>query len=46
MLNWINVKELKELGLEETKALGRMRLDWSGSRRDEVCNQWFPSQHL
>ena len=46
MLNWINVKELKELGLEETKALGRMRLDWSGSRRDEVCNQWFPSQHF
>ena len=46
MLNWINVKELKELELEEKKALGRMRLDWSGSRKDEVCNQWFPSQHF
>ena len=46
MLNWINVKEVKELELEEKKALGRMRLDWSGSRKDEVCNQWFPSQHF
>ena len=46
MLNWINVKELKELGLEEKKALGRMRLDWSGSRTDEVCNQWIPSQQF
>lgn len=46
MLNWINVKDLKELGLEETKVLGRMRLDWLGSRRGEVCNQWFPSQQF
>ena len=46
MLNWINVKELKELKLEEKKALGRMRLDWLGSGRDEVCNQWFPSQRF
>ena len=42
----MNVKELKELGLEEKKTLGRMRLDWLGSRRDEVCNQWFPSQRF
>lgn len=46
MLHWMNVKELKDLGLEEKKVLGRMRLDWSGSRRDEVCNQWFPSQQF
>lgn len=45
-MNWINIKDLKELGLEEKKALGRMRLDWLGSRRNEVCNKWFPSQHF
>ena len=43
MLKWINVKELKQLGLDESKSLGMMRLDWSGSRIDEVCNQWYPS---
>ncbi len=42
----MNAKELNELGLEEKKALGRMRLDWLGSRKDEVCNQWFPSQQF
>lgn len=43
MLKWTNVKELNDLGLEEEKLLGRMRLDWLGSRIDHVCNQWFPS---
>lgn len=46
MLNWMNTKELEELELEEKKALGRMRLDWSGSRIDKVCNQWIPSQQF
>ena len=23
-----------------------MRLDWSGSRADEVCNQWYSSQQF
>lgn len=41
-MKWINVKELKVLGLDEHKAIGMMRLDWLGSRKDEVCNQWFP----
>lgn len=41
-MKWMNVKELNVLGLEEHKAIGMMRLDWLGSRKDEVCNQWFP----
>ena len=32
MLKWINVKELVRLDLDESKSLGIMRLDWSGSR--------------
>ena len=46
MLKWINVKELIRLELDESKSLGIMRLDWSGSRIDEVCNQWYPSQQF
>ena len=44
MLHWINVKQLKRLGLDENKALGIMRIDWCGSYR-KICNQWFPSQN-
>ena len=46
MLKWINVKELVRLDLDESKSLGIMRLDWSGSRIDEVCNQWYLSQQF
>lgn len=46
MLEWINVKELNQLGLDKSKLLGVMRLDWSGSRINEVCNQWFPEEQL
>lgn len=46
MLKWINVKELVRLDLDESKSLGIMRLDWSGSRIDGVCNQWYPSQQF
>ena len=46
MLKWINVKELVRLDLNESKSLGIMRLDWSGSRGDEVCNKWLPSQQF
>ena len=46
MLKWVNVKELVRLDLDESKSLGIMRLDWSGSRVDEVCNQWYPSQQF
>lgn len=46
MLDWINVKNLNELGVDKSKLLGVMRLDWSGSRINEVCNQWFPEEPL
>lgn len=46
MLKWINVKELVPVELDESKSIGMMRLDQSGSRRDEVCNQWLPSQQF
>ncbi len=46
MLDWINVKELTQLGLDKSKLLGVMRLDWSGSRINEVCNQWFPEEQF
>lgn len=46
MLDWINIKELEELTLDKSKLLGVMRLDWSGSRMNEVCNQWFPKEQL
>ena len=42
MLKWMNVKELIPVELDESKSIGMMRLDWSGSRGDEVCNQWYP----
>ena len=42
MLKWINVKEFVPVELDESKSIGMMRLDWSGSRRDEVCNKWLP----
>ena len=42
MMKWMNVKELPSLGLDEFKSIGMMRLDWLGSRKDEMCNQWFP----
>lgn len=42
MMKWMNVKELPSLGLDEFKSIGMMRLDWLGSRKDEVSNQWFP----
>lgn len=45
-MKWINVKELVRLGLDEFKSIGMMRLDWVGSRKDEVCNQWFPSSQM
>ncbi|EGC92670.1 hypothetical protein HMPREF9402_2874 [Turicibacter sp. HGF1] len=44
MMQWINVKQLKRLGLDENKGLGIMRIDWCGSY-SEICNQWFPSQN-
>ena len=46
MLKWMNVKELNRFNLDESKALGAMRLYWFGSRVDEVCNQWYPSQRF
>ena len=46
MLKLINVKELVPVELDESKSIGMMRLDWSGSRRDEVCNKWLPSQQF
>ena len=46
MLKWINVKELVPVELDESKSIGMMRLDWSESRRDEVCNKWLPSQQF
>lgn len=46
LTKWINVKELVRLELDENKSLGIMRLDYCGSRTNEVCNQWFPSQQM
>lgn len=46
MLKWVNTKDLVGLELDESKSIGIMRLDWSGSCEETVCNKWIAAQQF